>query len=109
MAKQMESVSETDRELEAIKQHIDGLRTELSMLTKHIKGLSSATLERAQSAGALKIEELGADLERAAEALRKQGQQSLTQIEQTIREKPLLSLLAAFGAGMLIARLLERR
>lgn len=109
MAKQMESASKTDQELDAIKEHIDALRAELGMLTKHIKGLSSASLERAQSAGALKIEELGADLERAAEALRAQGQQSVAQVESTIREKPLFSLLAAFGAGMLIARLLERR
>jgi ElaB/YqjD/DUF883 family membrane-anchored ribosome-binding protein len=109
MAKQVESASKTDQELDAIKEHIDALRTELSMLTTHIKGLGSATLERAQSAGALKIEELGADLERAAEALRRQGQLSVAQVENTIREKPLLSLLAAFGAGMLIARLLDRR
>jgi ElaB/YqjD/DUF883 family membrane-anchored ribosome-binding protein len=109
MAKEMESATKADQELEGIKEHIDALRTELAMLTKHIRGLSSATLERAQSAGALKIEELGADLERAAEALRRQGQASVMQIENTIRERPLLSLLAAFGAGMLIARLLERK
>lgn len=109
MAKETESASTTDQELDAIKEHIDALRTELSMLTRHIKGLSSATLERAQSAGALKIEELGADLERAAEALRRQGQMSVAQVEDTIREKPLISLLAAFGAGVLIARLLGRK
>ena len=58
---------------------------------------------------ALKVEELGADLERAADALRRQGQASIAQVEDTIKERPLLSLLAAFGAGVLIARLLGRR
>ena len=109
MAKQIESESTTDQELDAIKRHIDALRTELSILTKHITGLSSATLERAQDAGALKMEEFGADLERAAEALRRQAQMSVGQVETAIRERPLLSLLAAFGAGILIARLLERK
>ena len=109
MAKEMETATKPDQELDAIKEHVEALRTELSMLTKHIKGLSSATLERAQSAGGLKIEELGADLQRAAEALRRQGQMSVAQVENTIREKPLISLLAAFGAGILIARLLERK
>jgi ElaB/YqjD/DUF883 family membrane-anchored ribosome-binding protein len=70
---------------------------------------SSAALARAQTAGALKIEEFGVDLERAADALRRQGQASIAQVEDTIKERPLLSLLAAFGAGVLIARLLERK
>jgi hypothetical protein len=74
MAKDMETATKADQELDAIKEHVEALRTELAMLTKHIKGLSSATLERAQTAGALKIEELGADFERAADALRGQGQ-----------------------------------
>jgi ElaB/YqjD/DUF883 family membrane-anchored ribosome-binding protein len=109
MARETETVTKADQELDAIKEHVEALRTELAMLTKHVKGLSSAALERAQTAGALKIEELGADLERAAAALRQQGQASIAQVETTIRERPLLSLLAAFGAGMLIARLLGRR
>jgi ElaB/YqjD/DUF883 family membrane-anchored ribosome-binding protein len=109
MAKEVETVTKADEELDAIKEHVEALRAELATLTKHVKGLSSAALARAQSAGALKIGELGADLERAADALRRQGQASIAQVEDTIKERPLLSLLAAFGAGVLLARLLERR
>lgn len=109
MARETETVTKADQELDSIKEHVEALRTELALLTKHVKGLSGAALQRAQSAGALKIEELGADLERAADALRQQGRASIAQVEDTVRERPVLSLLAAFGAGMLIARLLERR
>jgi ElaB/YqjD/DUF883 family membrane-anchored ribosome-binding protein len=110
MARQVEAATkEADQELDTIKEHVEALRTELATLTKHVKGLSNAALARAQTAGALKIEELGADLERAADTLRRQGQASLAQVENTIKERPLLSLLAAFGAGVLIARLLERK
>jgi ElaB/YqjD/DUF883 family membrane-anchored ribosome-binding protein len=110
MARQVETATkEADQELDTIKEHVEALRTELAMLTKHVKGLSGAALARAQTAGALKIEELGADLERATDALRRQGQASITQIEDTIKERPLLSLLAAFGAGVLIARVLGRK
>ncbi len=109
MAREVETATKADQELDAIKEHVEALRTELATLTKHVKGLSSAALARAQTAGALKIEELGADLERAADTLRRQGQASIAQVEDTIKERPLLSLLAAFGAGVLIARLLERR
>jgi ElaB/YqjD/DUF883 family membrane-anchored ribosome-binding protein len=109
MAKEVETVTKADQELDAIKEHVEALRAELAGLTKHVKGLSSAALARAQTAGALKIEELGADLERAADTLRRQGQASIAQVEDTIKERPLLSLLAAFGAGVLIARLLGRK
>ncbi|MGH6895670.1 MAG: hypothetical protein ACREJ5_03880 [Geminicoccaceae bacterium] len=109
MVKEADAVTKADQELDAVKEHIQALRTELATLTTHIKGLSSAKLEQAQLAGTLKIEELGADLQRAADALRRQGQASVAQLESTIREKPLISLLAAFGAGVLVARLLERK
>jgi ElaB/YqjD/DUF883 family membrane-anchored ribosome-binding protein len=109
MARETDAAAKADQELDAVKEHIQALRTELATLTTHIKGLSSAKLEQAQTAGTLKLEDLGADLQRAADELRRQGQASIAQFESMIREKPLVSLLAAFGAGMLVARLLERR
>jgi ElaB/YqjD/DUF883 family membrane-anchored ribosome-binding protein len=109
MARETDAVTKAEQEMDAVKEHIQALRSELATLTTHLKGLSSAKLEQAQSAGSLKIEELSADLQRAADSLRRQGQTSVAQFEDTIREKPLISLLAAFGAGILIARLLDRR
>jgi ElaB/YqjD/DUF883 family membrane-anchored ribosome-binding protein len=109
MATDTKAAIKADQELDAVKEHVAALRTELAALTTHIKGLGSAKLGQAQSAGSLKIEELSADLQRAADALRQQGQASVAQLEDMIREKPLISLLAAFGAGVLLARLLERR
>lgn len=109
MARETDAATKADQELDAVKAHIEALRGELGTLTKHIKGLSSAKLEQAQAAGGLKIEELGAELQRAADTLRQQSRASVAQLESTIRERPLLSLLAAFGAGVVIARLLERK
>lgn len=109
MATKTEAAIKADQELDAVKAHIEALRAELASLTTHIRGLSSAKLEQAQSVGSLKLDELTADLQRAADTLRQRGQASVAQLEDTIREKPLISLLAAFGAGVLIARLLERK
>jgi hypothetical protein len=53
MAKEVETATKADQELDAIKEHVEALRTELATLTKHVKGLSSAALARAQTAGAL--------------------------------------------------------
>jgi ElaB/YqjD/DUF883 family membrane-anchored ribosome-binding protein len=109
MVRETNAATKADQELDAVKDHIQALRSELATLTTHIKGLSSAKLEQAQTAGTLKFEELSADLQRAADAIRQQGQASIAQFENTVREKPLISLLAAFGAGVLVARLLERK
>jgi ElaB/YqjD/DUF883 family membrane-anchored ribosome-binding protein len=109
MARETDATIKPDPELDAVRAHVEALRTELGALTMHIKGLSSERLGQAHATGILKIEELSADLQRAADALRQQGQASVAQLESTIREKPLLSLLAAFGAGVVIARLLERK
>jgi ElaB/YqjD/DUF883 family membrane-anchored ribosome-binding protein len=109
MATDTKTATKADQEMDAVKEHIQALRTDLASLTTHIKGLSSAKLEQAQSAGSLKIEELSAEVQRAADALRQRGEVSVAQLETTIREKPLISLLAAFGIGLLVARLLDRR
>jgi ElaB/YqjD/DUF883 family membrane-anchored ribosome-binding protein len=109
MATDTKTATKADQEMDAVKEHIQALRTDLASLTTHIKGLSSAKLEQAQSAGSLKIEELSAEVQRAADALRQHGEVSVAQLETTIREKPLISLLAAFGIGLLVARLLDRR
>jgi ElaB/YqjD/DUF883 family membrane-anchored ribosome-binding protein len=109
MATDTKTATKADQEMDAVKEHIQALRADLASLTTHIKGLSSAKLEQAQSAGSLKIEELSAEVQRAADALRQRGEVSVAQLETTIREKPLISLLAAFGIGLLVARLLDRR
>jgi hypothetical protein len=48
-------------------------------------------------------------LEQTAGRLGNQGRVSVAEIERTIRERPLTALLAAFGAGLLFARLWDRR
>jgi ElaB/YqjD/DUF883 family membrane-anchored ribosome-binding protein len=108
MTKTSEKNEATD-DLEAVRQDIEALRKDLASLTKSLKGAGESGLEKIAAAGSAKAQELEGGLEQAMDTLRSQGQVSVAQIERAIHDKPLTSLLAAFGAGMLIARLLERR
>lgn len=96
-------------DLAAVRQDVEALRTDLATLLEHMKGLGSAKLDQAGAAGSETIERLRADVERTADRLRQQGQVSLAEVERTIQERPLTALLAAFGAGLLLARLWDRR
>lgn len=85
------------------------LRKDLQKLSGSIVGLGRDSLEAAQKGGA---EQLGAwreDADDLAKSLKKKGQHQLDVVEDQVRERPLLTLLAAFGVGLLVSHLIDRR
>lgn len=93
----------------AVQQDIEALRADLASLIEHMKGLGETKLGDAANAGSDAIEGLRSQLEQTANRLGNQGRVSVAEVERTIRERPLTALLAAFGAGLLLARLWDRR
>ena len=108
MARQSTASSDASDDMEKLRDDIEKLRADLSSLTKHMKEAGGSALEDAQALGAEKLEELRAEIERASGKVQQQSAASIAEIERTVQERPLLSLLAAFGAGMLITRLMDR-
>ena len=85
------------------------LRKDLEKLSGSIMGLGRDGIAAAQKGGA---EQLGAwreDVGDLATSLKKQSQHQLDAVEGQIRERPLLTLLAAFGVGLLVSHLIDRR
>ena len=85
------------------------LKKDLEKLSGSIVGLGRDGIAAAQKGGA---EQLGAwrdDVGDLATSLKKQGQHQLDAGEGQVRERPLLTLLAAFGVGLLVSRLIDRR
>jgi len=85
------------------------LKKDLQKLSGSIVGLGRDGLDAAQKGGA---EQLGAwreDVDDLAKSLKKQGQHQLDVVEGQVRERPLLTLLAAFGVGLVVSRLIDRR
>jgi ElaB/YqjD/DUF883 family membrane-anchored ribosome-binding protein len=107
--------TETDNtvDLATLKADLDRLRDDLATFrrqlggaaTERMEGLRETLRERA-TAG---VDEIGQELDRLTALLGAQGEAGLAGVNRLVRERPLTSLLAAFGLGMLIGRLTEGR
>ena len=109
MATQSKAATDPDADVNALRKDIEALRSDLESLAKNIKSLGEGKIQQASALGTAKIDGLRSEIERRVDDLREQGRESVATLERTVQEKPLMTLLAAFGAGMLMARLLERK
>jgi hypothetical protein len=92
-------------DFQAIISDIAALKRDLAALVGHMKASAmSGPGEAAQHA----IGQLSEELTRAYEAMAGQGEQSAKAIGRQIEDKPVVSLLLAFGLGLLGGRLLLR-
>ncbi len=99
---------------EEIRKEVDALKNDIAQLRKDIAGLTSAV----KDAAADKVDEGKAQardkIHTAWEALEGkldealgQGREGVRHVEQKIGEHPTASVLAAFGVGFLIAKLID--
>jgi len=83
-------------ELEALKGELGKLRVDLDELKGPVKGIAAALKENLAEA-------LGAGFEKAKVS----GKKAVEVVETTVEEKPLQSVLLAFGVGLLLGKLLD--
>lgn len=88
---------------------INQLKADLKQLNETLVGLGKDSLDVVQSEGAARLDALRKEADLIATRLKKSGQGHYDSLEAQIQEKPLLTLLAAFGLGMIISRFLDRR
>jgi ElaB/YqjD/DUF883 family membrane-anchored ribosome-binding protein len=88
---------------------IEQLKEDLKKLSGTIVGLGRDGLEAAQSGGAEQLRAWRDDVDDMASSLKKKGQHQVDLVEGQIRDKPLLTLLVAFGVGMLVSRFVGHR
>lgn len=85
------------------------LKEDIKKLSASLMGLGRDGLEAAQKGGAKQLGAWRDDVDDLAKSLKKQGQHQLDAVEGQVRDRPLLTLLAAFGIGLVISRLVDRR
>lgn len=85
------------------------LKEDIKKLSGSIVGLGRDGFDAAQRGGAKQLGAWREDVGDLATTLKKQGQHQLDAVEGQMRERPVLSLLAAFGVGLLVSRLIDRR
>ena len=100
--------SATSPDLERILNDFASLKRDFADLVDHVKsgavnGAGDATDAMRNSLGLLGDKTRG-----VYDDLASQGEQSLKAIGRKVEERPLMSLLIAFGVGMLASRLLSR-
>ena len=88
---------------------IDQLKKDLKKLNETLVGLGREGFDAVQSEGAARLEALRKEADDIAKRLKVKGQHQYDALEAQVQEKPLLSLLAAFGLGLIISRVIDRR
>ena len=85
------------------------LKEDVKKLSASIMELGRDGLEAAQKGGAKQLGAWREDVDDLATSLKKQGRHQLAVVEDQMHERPLLTLAAAFGVGLLVSRLFDRR
>lgn len=88
-----------------ITKELDALKKDLASLRGDISGLSQAV----KSAGEQKGEAAYRRVREKGDELRKQGEDAVEKVGHKIDEKPMTSVLTAFGTGLLVGMLLNQR
>jgi ElaB/YqjD/DUF883 family membrane-anchored ribosome-binding protein len=88
---------------------IEQLKNDLKRLNETLKGLGRDGLDAVQAEGAARLEALRKEADEIASRLKSKGQSQYEALEAQVQEKPLLTLMAAFGLGMIISRIIDRR
>lgn len=96
-------------DVDALRKDIDDLKAALAELSKDVKSSAEAREHRFAEAARSKIEDIEHGAADFAKRAADRGRQSAEAVENTVRERPVQSLLVAFGAGLLLAKLLDRR
>jgi ElaB/YqjD/DUF883 family membrane-anchored ribosome-binding protein len=108
--KETGTAEEARIDLGQLKADFERLSENLSALRQHLVGFGlEGARGMVQGAGLAQLDALRRELDELSDDLRQQGRDALSQVERSVRERPLASLLMAFGVGMVLARLFGRR
>jgi ElaB/YqjD/DUF883 family membrane-anchored ribosome-binding protein len=88
---------------------IEQLKSDLKRLNETLVGLGRDSVDAVQSETAARLDTLRKEADALARQLKSKGESQYAALEAQVQEKPLVTLLAAFGLGLIISRLLDRR
>ena len=102
---------DTDKKIDTgrLEADIDQLKADLKRLNDTLVGIGRDGLDAVQTEGAVRLEALRKEADQIAKRLKNSGQSHYETLEAQVQEKPLITLLAAFGLGLIISRLIDRR
>lgn len=105
----MAQTTDVQREIDSLKADLKTLRNDLSELSKTGGKVAGDSVQAARDALRDEADKLIDRLKQTASAAQEEGQQVAGQIRDEVAEKPLPSLLTAFGVGTLVGWLISRK
>ena len=101
--------TDIDKDLAALREDLGRLREDISSVKSTIAAIGKRSASEAKAAGSARIAELRDELEQLGDNIQARGHDALAGVERTVHDRPLTSLLAAFGLGLVLSRFLDRR
>lgn len=98
-----------DKDLAALREDLARLREDIASIKGTIAGIGKRSASEAKEAGSAKLGELRDELEQFGDNMYSRGHDALAGVERTVHDRPLTSLLAAFGIGLVLSKFLDRR
>jgi ElaB/YqjD/DUF883 family membrane-anchored ribosome-binding protein len=92
---------DVEGEFGAVKDDLAKLRSDIANLSAALKDLTSETVQE-------RLDSLRGGIDRLTDDAKVQSREILDDLTDHIEEKPLTSILIAFGVGILLGRLLDR-
>jgi ElaB/YqjD/DUF883 family membrane-anchored ribosome-binding protein len=97
------------KDLEAVKEDLSKLRSDIAELTQKLIEMGKSEAGSARNRIETEARNLVRELRHTLNETGERGRRTVESVEELLTEKPLISLLAAFGLGLLFGKLLERR
>lgn len=101
--------AELQKEIAVLKSDMGEIREHLATLVQTMKEVAKAEGGEAKARIEAETQSLAERLKTAVEEARGQGRRAYATLEQHIEERPIVSLAAAFGIGLLLGKLLDWR
>ena len=102
------STNTKETDVDVLKKDIEDLKASVSALIGDLKKSADARGASAAESARAKLDSLGQSASDMARAAADRGRHT-AEAADTVRDRPLQSVLIAFGAGLLLAKLLDRR
>lgn len=90
------------QDIETLREDVARLRTDLSQIAKSL-------LEKGKNETDSAKDKMLGDIRNELFAVKEKGYEKIDNVEHTIQEKPFISLLIAFLAGLVLGKLFDRR
>lgn len=103
------ATDKSDQDVAALRADIEALRSDVSAVTKSLSDLARNRADGLKNAARSHAEHWRDEIGDTVEDWTGRGRRQVDRIEQEVQERPIVSLLTAFGLGLLLGKLLDRR